>query len=198
MWKNRRSQAGWPIVDSIDANGYRANVGMILTNGSGAVLLGGRVGQDGWQFPQGGIRQGELLEQAMYRELREEVGLDAGDVEIVGVTRDWLSYRLPDRYVRRDAAPLCVGQKQRWFLLLLRCSCDRLRFDTTCTPEFDRWRWASYWEPVSEVIYFKRQVYAAALRELAPLIFPAGPPPQPSWPADWDLLVPQNPARPSA
>jgi putative (di)nucleoside polyphosphate hydrolase len=174
-------------LDCIDANGFRANVGMILTNGDGVVLLAGRVGQDGWQFPQGGMRAGELLEEAMYRELQEEVGLGAQDVDILGVTRDWLSYRLPERYVRRDSTPVCIGQKQRWFLLLLRSQAQRVRFDTTTTPEFDRWRWVPYWEPVSAVIHFKRQVYAAALRELAPLIFPDGAPPQPNWPTDWRL-----------
>ena len=56
----------------------------------------------------------------MYRELREEVGLEPDDVEILGVTRDWLRYRLPERFMRRDSTPLCIGQKQRWYLLLLR------------------------------------------------------------------------------
>jgi putative (di)nucleoside polyphosphate hydrolase len=168
---------------------------MIVTNGAGGLLLAGRAGQDGWQFPQGGIRAGEQLEQAMYRELREELGLGPGDVEILGMTRDWLSYRLPARYVRRDSQPICFGQKQRWFLLLLCKPANRVRFDMSSKPEFDRWRWASYWEPVSEVIYFKRQVYAAALRELAPVIFPDGPPPQPDWPADWRLSPLQDSGR---
>jgi putative (di)nucleoside polyphosphate hydrolase len=169
---------------------------MIVTNGAGALLLAGRVGQDGWQFPQGGIRAGEQLEQAMYRELREELGLVPGDVEILGTTRDWLSYRLPARYVRHDSRPICFGQKQRWFLLLLRTPGERVRFDMSSKPEFDRWRWVSYWEPVREVIHFKRQVYAAALRELAPVIFPGGPPPQPDWPVEWQLSPVEDSGRP--
>jgi putative (di)nucleoside polyphosphate hydrolase len=180
-------------LDCIDANGFRANVGMIIANGEGAVLLAGRAGQDGWQFPQGGILEGEQIEQAMYRELREEVGLGAADIDVLGLTRDWVSYRLPDRYIRRDSKPVCIGQKQRWFLLQLRDKGARVRFDTTSSPEFDRWRWVTYWEPVGEVIHFKRQVYAWALLELAPLLFPSGPPPQPEWPADWRISLPHDP-----
>lgn len=170
-------------MDRIDSQGYRANVGIILSDSSGLVLLGGRINQQGWQFPQGGIRVRESPLQAMYRELGEEIGLGHDDVELLGSTGGWLHYRLPDRYIRRDALPLCIGQKQRWFLLRLRASKERLRHDTTTSPEFDRWRWVQYWQPVDEVIHFKRRVYARALVELAPLMAP-GPPPQPEWPAD--------------
>ncbi|MCC7258717.1 MAG: RNA pyrophosphohydrolase [Gammaproteobacteria bacterium] len=173
-------------MDRIDSQGYRANVGIVLSDPSGQVLLGGRVGQTGWQFPQGGIRVREAPRAAMYRELREEIGLDPGDVEVLATTRGWLRYRLPERYVRRDARPLCVGQKQRWFLLRLRAEKSRLRPDTTDTPEFDRWRWVDYWQPVEEVIHFKRRVYAQALEELAGYLQPS-PPPPPRWPGDWNL-----------
>ena len=161
-------------------------MGIIVTDGSGSVLLGGRVGQSGWQFPQGGIQEGETPQQAMYRELSEEVGLGTDDVEVLGFTQEWLHYRLPGRYVRRNSKPLCVGQKQRWFLLKLNGSDDRLSLDTTDVPEFDRWRWVDYWRPVKEVIYFKRGVYVRALQELGPLAFPGGVPPRPRWwPQEW-------------
>lgn len=174
-------------LDRIDSQGYRANVGIILSDDARCLLLGGRAGHSGWQFPQGGILAGETPEQAMYRELGEEVGLEPGDVELIGVTRSWLRYRLPERFVRRDATPLCIGQKQRWFLLRLRASKTRLRFDATAAPEFDRWRWVSYWQPIEEVIYFKRRVYLRALEELAPLLYPDALPPRPQWPAQWRL-----------
>jgi putative (di)nucleoside polyphosphate hydrolase len=186
MWNNPARSRSVPL-DQIDAQGFRANVGIILTHHDGSVLLGGRVGHPGWQFPQGGIRVGESPEDAMYRELGEEIGLDAADVQMLGMTSQWLRYRLPDRYIRRDTTPVCLGQKQRWFLLRLLTPEDRLRFDTTPTPEFDRWRWASWWDPVGEVIFFKRRVYLEALQELAPLQFPAGAPPRPAWPEDWRL-----------
>jgi putative (di)nucleoside polyphosphate hydrolase len=174
-------------LDRIDSQGYRANVGIIVSDDAGQVLLGGRIGQAGWQFPQGGIRVRESPEQAMYRELGEEIGLDPADVDILGMTRGWMRYKLPERYVRRDAQPACIGQKQRWFLLRLRTSKDRLRVDSTTTPEFDRWRWVNYWQPVGEVIFFKRRVYVRALEELAPLLFRDSVPPRPDWPSDWGL-----------
>lgn len=174
-------------MDEIDEDGYRANVGIVLSNQEGEVLLGGRVGQNGWQFPQGGKRVEESVEQAMYRELEEEVGLKPDDVEVLGRTSEWLRYTLPDRYVRRNVEPLCIGQKQQWYLLRLARNDARVRLDTTAVPEFDRWRWVEYWLPVREVIYFKREVYVKALAELAPLLFPEGLPPRPGWWLDeWD------------
>ena len=127
--------------DHIDSEGFRANVGIILSNDDGRLLLAGRVGSKGWQFPQGGMLQGESPEQAMYRELHEEVGLTEVDVAVLGSTDDWLRYRLPKRYVRRDSKPICIGQKQRWFILRLTGSDERVRFDRSESPEFDRWRW---------------------------------------------------------
>ncbi len=174
-------------MDRIDTQGYRANVGIILTDGQGRVLIAGRVGSGGWQFPQGGIGLEESTEAAMYRELNEEVGLTPGDVETLGSTKAWLRYRLPPRFVRREQTPLCIGQKQRWYLLRLLVDPAQLRFDTTTEPEFNSCRWVDYWRPVKEVIYFKRHVYVQALTELGPLAFPnAGPPPQPAWwPQRW-------------
>lgn len=173
-------------TDHIDSEGFRANVGIILCNGEGKLLLAGRVGSKGWQFPQGGMMQGESSEQAMYRELHEEVGLTEADVEILGTTSDWLRYRLPKKFVRRHSMPLCIGQKQRWFILRLTSTEDRVRFDRSETPEFDRWRWVEFWRPVTEVIYFKRRVYVRALHELGPHLYPDGLPPRPRWwPKRW-------------
>ncbi len=173
-------------MDSIDSEGYRANVGIILTDGDGSVLLAGRKGRSGWQFPQGGVLHAESAEDAMYRELYEEVGLTSGDVELLGSTDGWLRYRLPEQYVRRNKKPLCIGQKQRWFMLRLTAPDSNIRLDSTDRPEFDRWRWVDYWRPVKEVIYFKRRVYVQALHDLGPLVFPGGVPPRPRWwPRQW-------------
>ncbi|MEY2908209.1 MAG: hypothetical protein RLZZ602_732, partial [Pseudomonadota bacterium] len=99
----------------IDAQGFRPNVGIIISNAEGSVLWGRRIGgRDSWQFPQGGIHAGESPEEAMYRELDEEVGLKPEHVDIIGRTKSWLRYRLPSRYIRRHEQPVCVGQKQRW------------------------------------------------------------------------------------
>ncbi len=175
--------------DWIDAEGFRANVGIILANADAKLLLAGRAGSKGWQFPQGGMRIGEDVEAAMFRELEEEVGLAQSDVEILGVTNEWLRYRLPDKFIRRRSRPLCIGQKQRWFMLRLVSSMDKLRFDLADEPEFDRVRWVDFWRPVNEVIYFKRRVYAAALHELGPTVYPDGLPPWPRWwPKRWRVV----------
>jgi len=182
--------------DHIDPDGFRANVGIILSNDEGKLLLAGRVGSKGWQFPQGGMLQGESPEEAMYRELHEEVGLTAADVSVLGETPDWLRYRLPERYVRRDSMPLCIGQKQRWFLLRLTCADDRVNFEQSDKPEFDRWRWVDFWHPVKEVIYFKRRVYAQALHVLGPHLYPEGLPPQPRWwPKRWRVVFEKDQQR---
>lgn len=182
--------------DHIDSDGFRANVGIILSNDDGRLLLAGRVGSKGWQFPQGGMLEGESPEQAMYRELHEEVGLTANDVSVLGETVDWLRYRLPDRFVRHGSLPLCIGQKQRWFLLRLTASEERVNFEQSETPEFDRWRWVDFWSPVKEVIYFKRRVYAQALHELGPHLYPDGLPPQPRWwPKRWRAVFERDQRR---
>jgi putative (di)nucleoside polyphosphate hydrolase len=177
--------------DYIDSQGFRANVGIVLIGSDGRVFLGGRAGARGWQFPQGGVLRGERAETALYRELEEEIGLERDDVEELGRTRGWLRYRLPPQFRRRNSRPLCIGQKQRWFLLLLQSAVERVRFDLGPEPEFDRCRWVDYWRPVKEVVYFKRPVYVRALHELGPLAFPNdGPPPPPSWwPRRWQRAL---------
>ncbi|MFK7977371.1 MAG: RNA pyrophosphohydrolase, partial [Halioglobus sp.] len=122
---------------------------------------------DAWQFPQGGIHKGESPEQALYRELEEEVGLTQSSVEVLGTTRGWLRYRLPERYVRKGQKPVCIGQKQKWFLLRMLDADGAVRLDANATPEFDDWRWVSYWYPLNQVISFKREVYRRAMKELA-------------------------------
>ena len=182
--------------DWIDAEGYRANVGIILANTDNKLMLGGRVGAKGWQFPQGGMLQGEDPLDAMFRELHEEVGLDQGDVEVLGVTDDWLRYRLPKKYIRQHSKPLCIGQKQRWFILRLLSAPERVRFDRCDKPEFDRARWVHFWRPVNEVIYFKRRVYASALHQLGPSVFPEGLPRRPRWwPKRWRAAFDKDIAR---
>jgi putative (di)nucleoside polyphosphate hydrolase len=156
----------------IDSQGYRANVGIILSNREGRVLWARRLGQDSWQFPQGGIKQDETPEQALFRELREEVGLKPEQVEIIGSTRGWLRYRLPRRFIRFRSKPLCIGQKQRWFVLRLLVDDNAVRLDVSEKPEFEEWRWVDYWLPLKEIVFFKRQVYRKALSELEATLFP--------------------------
>lgn len=155
----------------IDSDGYRPNVGIIICNRHGQVLWARRFGQNSWQFPQGGINQHETPEQAMFRELNEEVGLAPQNVKILAETSGWLKYKLPKRIVRWDNIPVCIGQKQKWFLLELISDETAINLQKSSTPEFDNWRWVSYWYPIRQVIAFKREVYRKAMKEFAHVIF---------------------------
>ena len=154
----------------IDSEGYRANVGIILSNNDGQVFWARRIGQDAWQFPQGGIDNAESPEEAMYRELKEETGLEPHDVKLLGCTRRWLKYRLPKKYIRRNQNPVCIGQKQIWYMLRMLGHEKAVDLANSASPEFDRWQWVDYWEPSRKVIFFKRKVYKLALKELEPLL----------------------------
>ena len=153
----------------IDSDGYRPNVGIIVANDKGQVLWARRVGQQAWQFPQGGINKGESMEAALYRELKEEIGLSKAQVEIVNSTRGWLMYKLPKRYLRQNNTSF-IGQKQKWYLLKMLTDDKDARFDQSETPEFDHWQWVSYWYPLGQVVPFKKDVYRRAMKELAPSI----------------------------
>ncbi|MBX9610215.1 MAG: RNA pyrophosphohydrolase [Burkholderiales bacterium] len=151
----------------LDREGFRPNVGIILLNQRNQVFWGKRIRTHSWQFPQGGIDRGETPEQAMFRELHEEVGLQPDHVRIVARTRDWLRYEVPDRFIRRDARGFYKGQKQIWYLLQLMGHDWNLNLRATDHPEFDAWRWNDYWVPLDVVVEFKRGVYEMALTELA-------------------------------
>ena len=151
----------------LDREGFRPNVGIILLNARNQVFWGKRLRTHSWQFPQGGIKYGESPEQAMLRELHEEVGLHPDHVRILARTRDWLRYEVPEHFIRKDARGHYRGQKQIWFLLRLMGRDSDLDLRATDHPEFDAWRWNEYWVPLELVIEFKRDVYQTALTELA-------------------------------
>jgi putative (di)nucleoside polyphosphate hydrolase len=150
----------------IDQDGYRLNVGIIIANKQGKLFWGKRVYQDAWQFPQGGIRESETPQQAVFRELREEVGLSPSDVRVLGKTEDWLHYDLPKHLIRHYSQPVCIGQKQIWFMLGLEASEESINLALHSSPEFESWAWVDYWQPVQDVVNFKQAVYHQALTEL--------------------------------
>jgi putative (di)nucleoside polyphosphate hydrolase len=155
----------------VDADGFRPNVGIVVANPAqtGQVLWARRIGgHDAWQFPQGGINDGESAEDALYRELYEEIGLAPDHVKILARTKGWLRYRLPRRMRRHNSTPGFVGQKQKWFLLEMQAPEDAISVTHADKPEFDGWRWVSFYFPLTQVIDFKRDVYRRALIELAP------------------------------
>ena len=154
----------------IDRDGYRPNVAIVLCNWKNEVFWGKRVKEHSWQFPQGGMKPRETPEAAMYRELKEEVGLNPQHVRILGRTREWLRYDVPEQWLRREWRGHYRGQKQIWFLLRLVGRDSDVSLRTCAKPEFDAWRWNGYWLPLESVIEFKREVYQRALEELEPYL----------------------------
>ncbi|MFN3630351.1 MAG: RNA pyrophosphohydrolase [Casimicrobiaceae bacterium] len=150
----------------LDKDGFRPNVAIVIANQRNQVFWGKRIREHAWQFPQGGINPGESPEAAMYRELREEVGLRPEHVVILGRTRDWLRYEVPSAWIKREWRGSYRGQKQIWFLLRLVGRDSDLNLRADAKPEFDAWRWTEYWVDLDGVIEFKRDVYRRALTEL--------------------------------
>lgn len=154
----------------IDKDGFRQGVGIILVNEKRQLFLAKRIGKSAWQFPQGGIKEPETPEQALFRELAEEIGLTASDVKLLATTHRWLRYRLPKGLIRHHSHPVCIGQKQKWFLLRLINKEARFNLVASEHPEFDEWAWVSYWHPLTQVVSFKRRVYSLAMKEFAKIV----------------------------
>lgn len=148
---------------------FRANVGCVVTDGAGRVLVLRRCGRGAgsWQFPQGGIEEGEEPRDALARELAEEAGLAADALELVREHPSWIAYELP-RELR--SAKVGLGQVQRWFVM-------RLRAGVAPRPdgvEFDAVEWVAPEEALARAVEFRRAVYAEVLAA-AGLLTPARP-----------------------
>ena len=157
------------MTDIIDQQGYRANVGIVLINNQKEIFFAKRKRQSSWQFPQGGIRTGESLKSAMYRELLEETGLTKDHVEVIYQSETWYQYKIPKTHLRAPTkgSYQVIGQKQKWFLVKLNGSdvSVNLTFDSKTNQEFDDWKWVDVSIPAKEVIWFKQDVYQKVLTE---------------------------------
>jgi putative (di)nucleoside polyphosphate hydrolase len=159
----------------LDEKGYRPNVGILLVNDRNQVFWAKRRGQTAWQFPQGGVDHGETLEECLFRELYEEIGLKPEHTKILGKTKNWLYYDVPEGFIRASDRGVYRGQKQIWFLLRMLGEDKAIQLTHHDKPEFDDWCWHEYWVPLHHVIDFKREVYQTALTSLAPLAFVRNP-----------------------
>ncbi len=158
------------MTANIDRDNYRKNVGIVICNRQRQVLWARRVNRNGWQFPQGGVDFNESTREAAFREMGEELGLRPEHVRLIGSTKKWLKYDIPNRY-RRDRYQKSIrGQKQQWFLFEFLGKESDVSLDRSDRPEFDKWKWIDYWEPPQRIISFKRRVYKKALIELEPLL----------------------------
>jgi len=147
-------------------DGYRLNVGLIIANNQGKLLLCKRKGMNSWQFPQGGIDYAENPLSAAKRELFEEVGIKPSSTKLIASLDEWLKYDVPKKSRRkRFLNKKFKGQKQKWFLFRL-IKDDQISFENDPDNEFDDYKWVSYWYPLSVIISFKENVYFEALNKL--------------------------------
>ena len=142
---------------------YRKGVGVVVVNNEGQFFLGKRIGAQAWQFPQGGIDEGETPTEALYRELYEETGIKRENVEILSVSRKWLVYHIPHVYQRYNKK--YDGAMQKWFLLKFTGTNRDIDLNTFNHAEFDGLKWADKKTAITSVVRFKKSVYESVLRE---------------------------------
>jgi putative (di)nucleoside polyphosphate hydrolase len=139
---------------------YRKNVGIVLQNKEGMVFVGQRfgTGHTTWQMPQGGIGDGETEEEALTREIAEEIGIFPNSFEVVSKTKDYYYYVIPKRMRKSIWNNLYIGQRQRWFLGIFKGKDEDINISTEF-PEFNEWCWMSPLEISEKAIIFKQDLY---------------------------------------
>ena len=146
--------------------GYRLNVGIMIANCEGKLLLCKRRGMNSWQFPQGGIDNNEDPFEAAKRELYEEVGINSKYVKLIKSSDEWYKYDVPEKSRRKILINKNFkGQKQKWFLFRLKENV-KISFENDPDNEFDDFKWVSYWYPLAVIVSFKEAVYRKTLNEL--------------------------------
>ena len=143
--------------------GYRLNVAMIIFNEDKKVLFCRRKNTENWQFPQGGVDQGEKIENAMLRELEEEVGLLEQEISIIAESHDLIYYDIPKNIRSKVLGGKYKGQAQKYFLLKL--TSGEINLNKEINPEFDDYKWVPFWFPLRRVVDFKKEAYRKALIE---------------------------------
>jgi len=147
----------------IDRLPYRPCVGVMLASRDGRLFVGERIDTPGaWQMPQGGIDPGETPTEAALRELREETGVTADLAQVEAETPDWLTYDLPHDIVPKIWKGRFRGQKQKWVLIRFLGRDSDINIASE-HPEFSRWAWLPPADVLSQIVPFKRSVYAQVL-----------------------------------
>ena len=142
---------------------YRPNVAMIIVSNNypekKEIFIAHRNDLDGvWQFPQGGIDKGEEVQEALFRELEEEVGTDKA--KIVAEYPEWISYDFPQK-IAKKMKPY-KGQTQRYFLVKLKKSA-KINIDTK-HPEFSNYKFVKLKDVLSLSSNFKKDVYKKVIK----------------------------------
>jgi len=149
---------------------YRPCVGAVLFGPQGRFFVGrrvdvGRGGAPAWQLPQGGIDAGEAPEEAVMRELEEEVG--TRNAQIMGEHPDWLQYDIPAHLRRSRMGLRYRGQRQRWFALKFLGDDAQIKLDAHSQVEFDAWKWVDLAAVPAMAVAFKRDIYEILARDFA-------------------------------
>lgn len=153
---------------------YRRNVGAMLFNDRGQILIGRRTDMPGvggpledgvWQSPQGGIDADEEPEQAVLREVHEEIGTDR--VEIIAAHPRWLTYDLPAALIGKVLGGRYRGQTQKWFALRFTGTDADIRLDAHVPAEFDAWQWIDLATLPERNVGFKRAIYLTLADDFA-------------------------------
>ena len=155
----------------MEATLYRPNAGIIIFNKQGKLLWCKRRTGDGWQFPQGGIDEGELPEEAIFRETYEEVGLDESKIRILKENERWVNYDVPRDKIPRDFSfknRKFKGQTQKWFLAEFLGEDHDIDLNLHDQIEFTQWTWSTYWHPIKAGVEFKRNAYRQVLNDFLP------------------------------
>jgi len=154
-----------------EESNYRLNVGLIIVNNYGKVLICKRKNSNQWQFPQGGIDKGESPIEAAKREIFEEVGIKSSQIRVLGKIKDWVKYEIPKKLAKKNFKKKgIVGQKQKWFIFKIKSKAS-ISFINDPDNEFDDFAWVSYWHPIALIVSFKKDVYRSVLAELLPIYF---------------------------
>tara|TARA_B100001123_G_C15191735_1_gene979671 strand:+ start:635 stop:1129 length:495 start_codon:yes stop_codon:yes gene_type:complete len=148
---------------------YRRCVGIMILNDKNEILVGRRIDHPSgyWQMPQGGIDKNEIPEEAVWREMMEEVGTN--EVELISTSSKWFTYNIPkDTLKTLPWGEKYIGQTQKWFVFRLIGDDSKINIETE-NPEFSEWKWANFDSIADSIVPFKREVYKKVLNEFKKL-----------------------------
>ena len=150
---------------------YRRCVGIMIFNQNKEILVGKRIDHPSgfWQMPQGGIDDNENPEEAVWREMMEEIGTNKA--KLIKISNQWISYDIPKATLKTlPWGKKYIGQTQKWFAFQFTGKNSDINVGTE-NPEFSEWKWAKIDSIVDNIVPFKRNVYSKILDEFKNIIF---------------------------
>ena len=148
---------------------YRRCVGMMILNSNNEILVGKRLDHPSghWQMPQGGIDENENPEEAVWREMLEEIGTN--NATMIKQSDQWINYSIPkETLATLPWGHKYIGQTQKWFVFRFNGNENEINVSTV-NPEFSEWRWSQHNLLVENIVPFKRNTYKKILEEFKDL-----------------------------